>query len=170
MSYKSLTWSILVIFGSCGMKSLGWRSMRNSGFKVRFAWTIIKRELFGDTLMYVNWKRTVYALFKFSLKSVSVTYSGLHFWKEVRYKGKCVPRDLLSFGFRKSWGESPSPFFFTPIILSPWITSPSIHTSPTPCIDHNLKIHPFEDFPGLSVVKTPCSQCRGTGFDPWSEN
>ena len=65
--------------------------------------------------MYVNWKRTVYALFKFSLKSVSVTYSGLNFWKEVRYKGKRVPRDLLSFGFRKSWDESPSPFFFTQI-------------------------------------------------------
>ena len=29
MSYKSLTWSILVTFGSCKMKSLGWRSMRN---------------------------------------------------------------------------------------------------------------------------------------------
>ena len=24
------------------------------------------------------------------------------------------------------------------------------------------------DFPGGPVVKTPCSQCRGPGFDPWS--
>lgn len=84
--------------------------MRNSGFKVRFAWTIIKRELFGDTLMYVNWKRTVYALFKFSLKSVSVTCSGLHFWKEVRYKGKCVPRDLLSLASGRAGVRVPLPF------------------------------------------------------------
>ena len=26
------------------------------------------------------------------------------------------------------------------------------------------------DFPGVVVVKTPCSQCRGPGFDPWSGN
>ena len=26
------------------------------------------------------------------------------------------------------------------------------------------------DFPGGSVVKTPHTQCRGTGFDPWSGN
>ena len=26
------------------------------------------------------------------------------------------------------------------------------------------------NFPGDPVAKTPCSQCRGHGFDPWSEN
>ena len=26
------------------------------------------------------------------------------------------------------------------------------------------------DFPGGPVVKTPLSQCRGTGFDPWEGN
>ena len=26
------------------------------------------------------------------------------------------------------------------------------------------------DFPGGPVVKTPCSQCRGSRFDPWSGN
>ena len=26
------------------------------------------------------------------------------------------------------------------------------------------------DFPGSPVVKTPCFQCRGCGFDPWSGN
>ena len=26
------------------------------------------------------------------------------------------------------------------------------------------------DFPGGPVAKTPCSQCRGPGFDPWSGN
>ena len=26
------------------------------------------------------------------------------------------------------------------------------------------------DFPGGPVVKTPHSQCRGLGFDPWSGN
>ena len=26
------------------------------------------------------------------------------------------------------------------------------------------------DFPGGSVAETPCSQCRGPGFDPWSGN
>ena len=24
------------------------------------------------------------------------------------------------------------------------------------------------DFPGGPVAKTPCSQCRGPGLDPWS--
>ena len=28
----------------------------------------------------------------------------------------------------------------------------------------------MRDFPGGAVVKTPCSQCRGPGFDPWSGN
>ena len=26
------------------------------------------------------------------------------------------------------------------------------------------------DFPGSPVAKTPCSQCRGPGFDPWPGN
>ena len=26
------------------------------------------------------------------------------------------------------------------------------------------------DFPGGAVLKTPCSQCRGPGFDPWLGN
>ena len=26
------------------------------------------------------------------------------------------------------------------------------------------------DFPGGPVGKTPCSQCRGLGFDPWLGN
>ena len=26
------------------------------------------------------------------------------------------------------------------------------------------------DVPGGPVAKTPCSQCRGPGFDPWSGN
>ena len=26
------------------------------------------------------------------------------------------------------------------------------------------------DFPGIPVAKTPCSQCRGPGFDPWPGN
>ena len=28
----------------------------------------------------------------------------------------------------------------------------------------------FWDFPGDAVVKTPCSQCTGLGFDPWLGN
>ena len=28
----------------------------------------------------------------------------------------------------------------------------------------------MRDFPGGPVGKTPCSQCRGPGFDPWSGN
>ena len=27
-----------------------------------------------------------------------------------------------------------------------------------------------EEFPGGSVAKTLCSQCRGPGLDPWSGN
>ena len=27
-----------------------------------------------------------------------------------------------------------------------------------------------KDFPGGPEVKTPCVQCRGHGFDPWSVN
>ena len=26
------------------------------------------------------------------------------------------------------------------------------------------------DFPGGPVAKTPCSQCKGPGFDSWSRN
>ena len=32
------------------------------------------------------------------------------------------------------------------------------------------KINTQRDFPGGSVVKTPHSQCRGPGFNPWSGN
>ena len=28
----------------------------------------------------------------------------------------------------------------------------------------------IQDFPGGPVVKTPCSQCRGPGLEPWSRN
>ena len=28
----------------------------------------------------------------------------------------------------------------------------------------------LSDFPGGPVVKTPHSQCKGPGFDPWSGN
>ena len=28
----------------------------------------------------------------------------------------------------------------------------------------------FRDFPGGPMVKTPCTQFRGPGFDPWSGN
>ena len=28
----------------------------------------------------------------------------------------------------------------------------------------------IRDFPGGPVAKTPCSQCRGPRFDPWSGN
>ena len=28
----------------------------------------------------------------------------------------------------------------------------------------------YWDFPGGPVAKTPCSQCRGPGFNPWSGN
>ena len=28
----------------------------------------------------------------------------------------------------------------------------------------------IRDFPGGAVVRTPCSQCREPGFDPWSGN
>ena len=28
----------------------------------------------------------------------------------------------------------------------------------------------FWDFSGSPVAKTPCSQCRGPGFHPWSGN
>ena len=31
-------------------------------------------------------------------------------------------------------------------------------------------ILPIQDFPGGPVVKTPRSQCRGPGFNPWSGN
>ena len=34
----------------------------------------------------------------------------------------------------------------------------------------NTYIKSKGDFPGGPVVKTPCSQCRGHGFNPWSGN
>ena len=32
---------------------------------------------------------------------------------------------------------------------------------------HRLILEHFQDFPGRSVVKTPCFHCRGCGFDLW---
>ena len=32
------------------------------------------------------------------------------------------------------------------------------------------KANNLGNFPGGPVAKTPCFQCRGSGFDPWSEN
>ena len=37
-------------------------------------------------------------------------------------------------------------------------------------LENEIRIFYFRDFPGGAVVKTPCSQCRGPGFDPWSGN
>ena len=34
----------------------------------------------------------------------------------------------------------------------------------------SIRIENAWDFPGGAVVKTPRSQCRGPGFDPWSMN
>ena len=34
----------------------------------------------------------------------------------------------------------------------------------------NLKKKLDRDFPGSPVGKTPSPQCKGLGFDPWSEN
>ena len=36
--------------------------------------------------------------------------------------------------------------------------------------ERTLEIIHSGDFPGGPVGKTPCSQCRGPGFDPWSGN
>ena len=33
-----------------------------------------------------------------------------------------------------------------------------------------IKMGKFKDSPGSPIVKTPCSQCRGPRFDPWSGN
>ena len=33
-----------------------------------------------------------------------------------------------------------------------------------------LKTSIWKDFPGGPVAKTSCSQFRGPGFNPWSEN
>ena len=33
-----------------------------------------------------------------------------------------------------------------------------------------FKKYSLGDFPGGTVAKTPCSQCRGPGFDPWPGN
>ena len=35
---------------------------------------------------------------------------------------------------------------------------------------HHYKKKPGQDFPGGPVVKTPCFQCRGCGFNLWLEN
>ena len=34
----------------------------------------------------------------------------------------------------------------------------------------NSNLELLEEYPGSSVVKTPCFQCRGYKFDPWSES
>ena len=34
----------------------------------------------------------------------------------------------------------------------------------------SLKNKRLQDFPGGPLPKTPCSQCRGPGFDPWPGN
>ena len=36
--------------------------------------------------------------------------------------------------------------------------------------NNKQKLQAIWDFPGGSVDKTLCSQCRGPGFDPWSGN
>ena len=33
-----------------------------------------------------------------------------------------------------------------------------------------IKMRQERDIPGGPVVKTPCSQCRGHGFNPWLGN
>ena len=40
-------------------------------------------------------------------------------------------------------------------------------TKPTCILEYNKYMR---DFPSGTVDKTPCSQCRGPGFDPWSGN
>ena len=60
----------------------------------------------------------MYDSYTFSLKGVSVTYSGPQFWKEIRNQSKCVPRDLLSLGFRKIWGEGTPSLSFTQLLPS----------------------------------------------------
>ena len=38
------------------------------------------------------------------------------------------------------------------------------------CYKLPLKVGQAGDCPGGAVVKTPCSQCREPGLDPWSGN
>ena len=38
------------------------------------------------------------------------------------------------------------------------------------CSYHKKEMIIIRDFPGGPAVKTPCSQCRGPGFDPWPGN
>ena len=38
------------------------------------------------------------------------------------------------------------------------------------CLEVFIKKKTSGDFPGGTADKTPCSQCRGPGFNPWSGN
>ena len=40
--------------------------------------------------------------------------------------------------------------------------------SSTFLVNSTQALNRFRDFPGSPGGKTPCSQCRGPGFDPWS--
>ena len=46
-----------------------------------------------------------------------------------------------------------------------WISGWTLHAITSILIRRRQR-----DFPGGPVVKTPCSQCRGPRFDPWSGN
>ena len=71
--------------------------------------------------------------------------------------------------------QTPPPIFFTP---QPELTHRRVarnqtrHRLPrTLCFISILsQLKESRDFPADSVAKTPCSQCRGPGFDPWSGN
>ena len=77
-----------------------------------------------------------------------------------------------------------------PDTLHPWLTPPPLHSF-TKCNQYQLPhktvsgFHEmthsqnprifvenieYRDFPGDSVVKSPCSQCKGLRFNPWSGN
>ena len=77
-----------------------------------------------------------------------------------------------------------------PDTLHPWLTPPPLHSF-TKCNQYQLPhktvsgFHEmthsqnpqiffenieYRDFPGDPVVKSPCSQCRGLRFNPWSGN
>ena len=56
-------------------------------------------------------------------------------------------------------------------VPSPAAMSPSTNADSTRPLrkDHERNGN-FGDFPGGPVSRTPCSQCRGPGFKPWSGN
>ena len=58
--------------------------------------------------------------------------------------------------------------------LSPFLIRSDVGTIMTSSLPmRTLKYRELKyprDFPGGMVAKTPRSQCRGPGFDPWSEN